>query len=261
MPLIELQWHQIIPDPHQERLGKLSADAYMGNIPALAESIAKHGLLQNLVVKYQGECEYQIVAGERRWRAIGLLIHDGRWAKTVLVPCLVVDGKGWLEQAAENANRQDVPVWRQGHRFIEMVDGGVMAKTIAASIGKHGSYVSTAMQIARGLAPEVEVALDKLGGDALPMHAILAIARCVDPQSEEPNVEEQKKRLAIALGKGKRQRRTPAGSNLDPKARVWARYLKLRNGNMKSITGRNQKLIEAVVAYLEGATPKLRMPR
>lgn len=266
MALVELLHAQLVPDQSNERVGELAPEKYMGKVTQLAESIDAHGLLQNLVATFLKRVDdvdyYQVKAGERRWRAIGMLIADGRWPREKPIPVLVIDGKGWLQQAAENACREDVPIWRQGHKYMAMVESGAVNQSqICAATGKSPAYVSDAMRIARGLAPEIVRALDKLEPGAIPINRLVQIARLVHPMTETPDIDAQRVKLAEAIGRGKRTRRAPAGSDINPRDRVWNRYLKLRAGRMKTITGKTQAVIEAVVDYLEGKTPKLKLPR
>jgi len=267
MPVLELNHEQLVPDQTNERLGKLPVSQYMGDLEKLADSIDANGLLQNLVVALKKRATkehpayYEIKAGERRWRAIGLLIARGNWPLDKTIPCLCIDTKGWLEQAAENACRQDVPVWRQGHRFIEMIESGVNLKRIACSIGKSDQYVHCATLIARGLCPEVVNKLDMLDPRAVTVSRLIQIARLVDPTTGSPLVAEQLKRLTIAIGQGRRTPRRPTGTLIHPKDSVYQRYLKLRDGRMKAITPQHVKTVEAIIDYLECKTKRLRLPR
>ena len=59
-----LPHHKIEPNPHQPR-----QDFDEAELEALAESIATHGIIQPLTVRALPTGFYQIVAGERRWRA------------------------------------------------------------------------------------------------------------------------------------------------------------------------------------------------
>jgi ParB family chromosome partitioning protein len=63
----EIQVHLVEPSPYQARR-EIAAE----QLAELAESIRSEGLLQPIVVRRQGE-RYQLVAGERRWRAFQLL--------------------------------------------------------------------------------------------------------------------------------------------------------------------------------------------
>ena len=59
------------------------------SIKGLAQSILADGLLQNLVAAKpeSGKRKYDIISGERRFRAFGLLVEQGHFPKDVAVPC------------------------------------------------------------------------------------------------------------------------------------------------------------------------------
>lgn len=77
-------------------------------IEELAQSIESHGLLQPIVVKRNGN-EFEIAAGERRWRAVGLLRErhpgDPRWSQ---IAAVVTDGEAWEVGLIENLLRVDL---------------------------------------------------------------------------------------------------------------------------------------------------------
>ena len=94
-----LPLHRVEPNPEQPR-----QDFDQEELDALAESIRLHGILQPLTVRETGEGYYQIIAGERRWRA-------ARLAELSEVPAIVVeaDNKKAMELALiENLQRQDL---------------------------------------------------------------------------------------------------------------------------------------------------------
>ena len=59
-----LPLHKVEPNPHQPR-----RDFDPEELQSLADSIALHGVMQPLTVREMGNGYYQIIAGERRWRA------------------------------------------------------------------------------------------------------------------------------------------------------------------------------------------------
>lgn len=105
---INLPHAYIAPDPLNPRK-HFDDDA----LNELATSILRDGLLENLVVrpKAKGETKHRLVAGERRWRAIGKLIERGQWGGGSAIMCKVVD----LDDAGhrrialvENLQRKDL---------------------------------------------------------------------------------------------------------------------------------------------------------
>ncbi|WP_394763792.1 ParB/Srx family N-terminal domain-containing protein [Phenylobacterium sp.] len=77
-----IAWNTLVPSPRNVR--KVKAD-----VAGLAASIAADGLLQNLVVAPREDGKFEVLAGERRRRAIGQLLKAKSWAKDQLIPCEV----------------------------------------------------------------------------------------------------------------------------------------------------------------------------
>ena len=75
-----LPLHRVEPNPGQPR-----QDFDEEELEALAESIRNHGILQPLTVRETGDGYYQIIAGERRWRA-------AKMAGLTEIPAIVLDG-------------------------------------------------------------------------------------------------------------------------------------------------------------------------
>ena len=135
--LLPLQ--KVEPNPNQPR--KLFDEE---QLQALADSIAEHGLLQPLAVRSIGEGYYQIIAGERRWRA-------ARMAGLSEVPVMVVqaDDKKVMELAlVENLQRQDLNPMEEseGYRTL-MEDFGLTQEQVAVRVGKSRPAVANALRL------------------------------------------------------------------------------------------------------------------
>ena len=75
-------------------------------IETLAASIAADGLLHNLTVTAREDGKYEVIAGERRRRAIIQLVRTGTWPSNTHIPCEVRDGDDATAISyAENAQR------------------------------------------------------------------------------------------------------------------------------------------------------------
>ncbi len=140
-------------------------------IEELAQSIAQVGLLQNLIVRPAGEDAgmFEIVAGERRWRAMRLLVARGDWREDAPVPVRIVeidDAQALMLAIAENAQREDVHPLDEGEAFLALYertaadggDAGQVAARIAAEVGKTRRWVEKRMALARRLSAEVREA-------------------------------------------------------------------------------------------------------
>ena len=147
--------HRVEPNPGQPR-----QDFDDEELQALSDSIATHGIVQPLTVREIREGYYQIVAGERRWRA-------ARLAGLKEVPAVVMeaDDKKVMELALiENLQRQDLnPVEEaMGYRSL-MENYGMTQEDAANRVGKSRSAVANALRLL-GLCPNV---LEKVRSGAL----------------------------------------------------------------------------------------------
>ena len=120
-------------------------------LEALAESISVHGIIQPLTVRELESGYYQIIAGERRWRA-------ARMANLAEIPAVIIeaDDKKAMELALiENLQRQDLnPVEEAlGYRSL-MEDYGLTQEEAAGRVGKSRSAVANALRLLN-LCPEV----------------------------------------------------------------------------------------------------------
>jgi len=109
----------------------------------LVASIREHGLIEPLVVA-KTPAGYQIIAGERRWRAakvVGL--------STVPVIIRETTAKGMLEMAlVENVQREDLNPIERAQAFQRLIEEfGLPLSEIAKRIGKSDSYVSNTMRL------------------------------------------------------------------------------------------------------------------
>ena len=113
-------------------------------IDELAESIRKHGILQPLLVRSQGGDGYQLVAGERRWRACQQIGME-------TVPCRVVEleDKQVCEAAIEeNLKRQDLNMIEKAVAFKEYLEkfGGTIEE-LAKQLSMNRSTISNMLRL------------------------------------------------------------------------------------------------------------------
>ena len=112
----------------------------------LAESIRSSGLIQPIVVRQCGDLQYEIIAGERRWRAAQL-------AGLEMVPCLINDYTD--EQAAavttiENVQRKSLNPIEEAKALQRLVDDfNYLHDEVAAVIGKSRSHVTNCLRLLR----------------------------------------------------------------------------------------------------------------
>ncbi len=110
----------------------------------LAESIEKHGLIQPIVVRPTAGGVYQIVAGERRWRAC-------RMAGLGEVPVVIkeLDDQKYFEIALiENLQREDLNAVEEAQGYKTLVDTyNLTQEQVAESVGKSRSAVTNALRL------------------------------------------------------------------------------------------------------------------
>jgi len=136
--LINLDINLLQPNPLQVR-NLIKSESLVD----LVESIKEHGVLEPLVVA-KTPAGYQIIAGERRWRAsriVGL--------KTVPVVVKETDARGMLELAlVENVQREDLNPIERAQGFQRLIDEYAIPVTeIARRIGKSPAYVSNTVRL------------------------------------------------------------------------------------------------------------------
>lgn len=148
--LRQVKISKIIADPEQPRRHFDEAA-----LDELAQSIALHGILQPIVVTPHGD-GYQIVAGERRWRAAGLIGLDK-------VPAIVrtLSGQHKLELSLiENLQRRNLNVMETATAYLKLRDQfGMTLEQIGERVGgKSTSAVSNTLRLLK-LPDDVKQAL------------------------------------------------------------------------------------------------------
>lgn len=110
----------------------------------LATSIRRNGLVQPIVARTLPDGSYEIIAGERRWRA-------SQRAGLTEVPVLIreLDDKQALEFALiENIQRQDLNPLEEAEGYQRLVDDfGYVQDELAATVGKSRSHVTNIMRL------------------------------------------------------------------------------------------------------------------
>ena len=109
----------------------------------LAESIREHGILEPLLIA-KTPAGYQIIAGERRWRASKL-------AGITKLPVIVreTSPQGMLEMAiVENVQRVDLNALERAQAYKRLIDEfGLTATEVGQRVGKSGPYVSNTLRL------------------------------------------------------------------------------------------------------------------
>lgn len=146
----------------------------------LADSIKRHGVMQPIVVRRiaeaSGDAQYEIIAGERRWRA-------ARLAGLMQIPAIIRDLPDELAIALaliENIQREDLSPMEQAYALQRFHDEfGMSHQEIAETVGKARATVSNLLRL-MSLNEEVKTMLDR--GDLDMGHARALLALQLDDQ-------------------------------------------------------------------------------
>ncbi len=136
--VFEIEINSLEPNPLQPR-GLISSES----LAELSDSIREHGVLEPLVVA-KTPAGYQIVAGERRWRAAKL-------AGLPKVPVIIKETspRGMLEMAiVENVQRQDLNPLERAQAYKRLMDEfGLTNGDIAQRVAKSPAYISNTIRL------------------------------------------------------------------------------------------------------------------
>ena len=176
--------YKVEPNPDQPR-----QDFDEEELEALAESIRIHGILQPLTVRETRSGYYQIIAGERRWRA-------ARLANLSEVPVIVIeaDDKKVMELALiENLQRQDLNPVEEALGYQSLIEEyGLTQEEAANRVGKSRPAVANALRLL-GLCPDV---MEKLRSGELSAGHARAI---LSLKTEKLQREAAKKIIALGM--------------------------------------------------------------
>ncbi|MCS7252935.1 MAG: ParB/RepB/Spo0J family partition protein [Armatimonadota bacterium] len=136
--IVEIDVDHIKPNPFQPR-----RDMDQRALQELADSIRAHGLLQPIVVR-QIEDGYQLVTGERRWRAA--VLAGLRKLPAIIRQC---DDQEMIEFALiENLQREDINPIEEAEAYFQLSRRfGMTQEEIAARVGKSRAAVANAMRL------------------------------------------------------------------------------------------------------------------
>lgn len=169
-PKRELPVEYLKPNPDQPR--RVFDEAA---IDELAESIATRGLLQPILVRPKGGNDYEIVAGERRWRA-------AQRAKLHNVPVIIrelTDEETAEIALIENLQRVDLSPIEEAAAYQALAEMHKRTQEeIAKAVGKSRSHVANVMRLLK-LPKKVQTALS---AGALTMGHARAMLGCSDPE-------------------------------------------------------------------------------
>jgi len=178
----EIDIDLIEPNPEQPRTR--FADA---SLKELAQSIRANGVVQPIVLRQIGR-RYQIVAGERRWRA-------SQRAGLRKIPAVIreVSDEKLLELAlVENIQRQELNPIEEAKAYRKLIDKiGLTQEEVAERVGKERTVITTSMRLLR-LPTEIQRVIEEGSLSAGHGRALLMI--------DDPSVQRQIANLTLDLG-------------------------------------------------------------
>ena len=200
---------RIDPSPEQPRLA-LDKEG----LTDLAASVKEHGVLQPILVRPLTGGRYQLVAGERRWRASML-------AGLVTIPALIqeIDDATALEIAIiENLQREDLSPLEEAAMYQRMTqDHGYSVRKLAQKLGKDKGYIENRLRLVD--APAEVRELVSLRKDTL-SHAY-ELLKVADPRRRRRLAEQVARgELTLAKLRVRIEGGTPVGEALAPRRRA-----------------------------------------
>ena len=187
-PYQMLPIHKVEPNPDQPR-----QDFDPEELQSLADSIALHGVVQPLTVREVSNGYYQIIAGERRWRA-------ARIAELREIPAVIIeaDDKKVMELALiENLQRQDLNPVEEAMGYQTLMEVyGLTQEDTAKQVGKSRPAVANALRLLNLTDKVLEMVR---GGELSAGHARAVLSL------KTPKMQEQAAQKIAALGLSVRQ--------------------------------------------------------
>ena len=145
--LVELPIESISPNPNQPRVHFDEE-----SLEELAASIREIGVLRPVLARDMGNGGYQLVAGERRWRA-------ARRAGLTTIPAVVrrTDDLSSVEQAlVENLHRQDLTPLEEASAYQQLIeDFGLTHEQVSGRVGKSRSAITNTLRL-MSLPPSIQ---------------------------------------------------------------------------------------------------------
>ncbi|WP_105430457.1 ParB/RepB/Spo0J family partition protein [Neorhizobium sp. T6_25] len=168
---------RMVPIEHVSRNPKNPRRSFdEGELQDLASSIRQHGIVQPVVVRPRGADQFEIIAGERRWRAAQL-------AGLVEIPVIVrdVDDRTALEIAiVENVQRSDLNPLEEALGYDQLIaEHGYTQNDLGEIIGKSRSHVANSLRLLKLPEP----VRDMLAGGSLSAGHARALITTSDPVS------------------------------------------------------------------------------
>jgi ParB family chromosome partitioning protein len=157
MSLKRIALDRIEPNPDQPR--KVFEEAALRE---LASSILSRGLKQPIAVRPIGGGRYQLIMGERRWRAHCILRDEGKLEDATILAFVrkVTDDEMSIDAIIENLARADLTVLEEANAFQRMLDAGYSIERLARELGIQAHRLRYRLQLT-ALDPNIQNMLAK----------------------------------------------------------------------------------------------------
>lgn len=215
------------------------------SLAELAESIRVHGIIQPLTVRKLSSGYYQIIAGERRWRA-------ARIAGLQEVPAVVVeadDRKAAELAMIENLQREDLNPMEEAAGFQALMENYHMTQEEAAArVGKSRSAVANALRLL-GLTPAVRTMVEEGTLSAGHARALLPLSPAMQESAANAVISgglsvRQTEALAKKLAAEKKEPQKANSQAVDYTAEAQRELSSKLGRGVKIVTGRKKGRIE-----------------
>ncbi len=211
----------------------------------LADSIRQHGIIQPLTVRKLASGYYQIIAGERRWRA-------ARLAGLQEVPVVVIeadDRKAAELAMIENLQREDLNPMEEAQGYQTLIQQYHMTQEEAAQrVGKSRPAVANALRLL-DLDPSVQQRVTEGQLSAGHARALVPLPPALQRKAADAVVQDglsvrQTEALAKRLAAGKKEKKSPAPGQVDYAAAAQKELSSALGRKVRIVTGRNKGRVE-----------------
>ena len=211
----------------------------------LADSIRQHGIIQPRTVRKLASGYYQIIAGERRWRA-------ARLAGLQEVPVVVIeadDRKAAELAMIENLQREDLNPMEEAQGYQTLIQQYHMTQEEAAQrVGKSRPAVANALRLL-DLDPSVQQRVTEGQLSAGHARALVPLSPALQRKAADAVVQDglsvrQTEALAKRLAAGKKEKKSPAPGQVDYAAAAQKELSSALGRKVRIVTGRNKGRVE-----------------
>ncbi|GGB39013.1 nucleoid occlusion protein [Fictibacillus barbaricus] len=137
--VLQIPVQQIIPNRFQPRTVFIDE-----RIEELSQTIEAHGIIQPIVVRSIGENRYELIAGERRWRAVQKL----GWEKIPAITKEMDDSQTASVALIENLQREELTAIEEAMAYAKLLDlHGLTQEGLAQKLGKGQSTIANKLRL------------------------------------------------------------------------------------------------------------------